>query len=77
MICQQRRKFFDAIVEDAVHPERDIYVAESESEKLGAALWLKPGQKAHLFVTAVTRGRFFYRSTLDEGKAFRGYIVVY
>lgn len=41
-----RRKFFDAIVEDAVHPERDIYVAEEAGEALGAALWLGPGKKA-------------------------------
>lgn len=41
-----RRKFFDAIVEDAVHPERDIYVAEAGGERLGAALWLGPGKKA-------------------------------
>jgi ribosomal protein S18 acetylase RimI-like enzyme len=41
-----RRKFFDAIVEDAVHPERDIYLAEGETGHLGAALWLKAGKKA-------------------------------
>ena len=41
-----RRKFFDAIVEDAVHPERDLYVAETAGEALGAALWLGPGKKA-------------------------------
>jgi hypothetical protein len=38
---------------------------------------LKPGQKAHLFVTALTRGRFLYRSTLDKSKSFRGYITIY
>lgn len=43
---RSRRKFFDAIVEDAVHPERDIYVAESDGEQLGAALWVTPGRKA-------------------------------
>lgn len=41
-----RRKFFDAIVEDAVHPARDIHVAEIGGQAMGAALWLKPGQKA-------------------------------
>ena len=41
-----RRKFFDSIVEDAVHPDRDIHVADSEDVPVGAALWLKPGQKA-------------------------------
>lgn len=41
-----RRKFFDAVVADAVHPERDIYVAEGGGEALGAALWLTPGRKA-------------------------------
>lgn len=43
---RSRRKFFDAIVEDAVHPERDLYVAEAGGERLGGALWLRPGQKA-------------------------------
>ena len=41
-----RRKFFDAIVEDAVHPERELHVAEIDGEALGAALWLGPGRKA-------------------------------
>ncbi|MBI3437412.1 MAG: GNAT family N-acetyltransferase [Proteobacteria bacterium] len=41
-----RRKFFDAIVEDAVHPQRDIYVAESGGKPLGAALWTASGRKA-------------------------------
>lgn len=41
-----RRRFFDAIVEDAVHPERDIYVAESGGDHLGAALWVSAGRKA-------------------------------
>jgi ribosomal protein S18 acetylase RimI-like enzyme len=52
-----RRKFFDAIVEDAVHPERDIYVAEGEGEHLGAALWLKAGKKA--FDLSVLKQRGF------------------
>jgi hypothetical protein len=37
---------------------------------------LKPGGKAHLFLTALTRGNFLYRSTLDKGKSFRGYLSV-
>lgn len=41
-----RRRFFDAVVDDAVHPERDLYVAESNGERLGGALWLSPGRKA-------------------------------
>ena len=52
-----RRKFFDAIVEDAVHPERDLYVAESDGEWLGGALWLRPGQKAFDLSFALRVGR--------------------
>jgi hypothetical protein len=37
---------------------------------------IKPGGKAHLFLTAMSRGNFLYRSTLDEGKSFRGYLTV-
>jgi hypothetical protein len=37
---------------------------------------IKPGGKAHLFVRAVSRGSFPYRSTLDKGTPFRGAIVV-
>lgn len=44
-----RRRFFDAVVESAVHPQRDIYVAEDGGERLGAALWLTPGKKAFDF----------------------------
>jgi len=37
---------------------------------------IKPGGKAHLFFAALVRGHYRYRSTLDAGKSFRGYIVV-
>ncbi len=37
---------------------------------------IKPGGKAHLFVVAVSRGRFPYRSTVDGGKRFRGVVNV-
>jgi hypothetical protein len=37
---------------------------------------VKPGGKAHLFVAVLKRGKFLYRSTLDESKAFRGYLRV-
>jgi hypothetical protein len=37
---------------------------------------IKPGGKAHIFVRALSRGTFPYRSTLDKGKSFRGSIVV-
>jgi hypothetical protein len=39
--------------------------------------WIKPGKTAHLFVTAVRRGNFPYRSTLDKGAAFRGQITIF
>lgn len=42
-----RRTFFDAVVEDAVHPDREIHVAECDGEQLGAAVWLGPGKKAY------------------------------
>jgi hypothetical protein len=38
---------------------------------------IKPGGHAHLFVTALKRGDFRYRSTLDTAKAFRGLVTVY
>lgn len=41
-----RRRFFDAVVDDAVHPDRELYVAEVDRQRLGGALWLSPGQKA-------------------------------
>lgn len=44
-----RKRFFDAVVEDAVHPERTLWVAESDGQRLGAAVWLSPGQKAFDF----------------------------
>lgn len=37
---------------------------------------VKPGGKAHLFVAATKRGKFLYRSTLDQGRAFQGYLHV-
>jgi len=46
---QARRRFFDAAMEDAIHPERDIWLAESDGDRLGAAIWLAPGRKAYDF----------------------------
>jgi hypothetical protein len=37
---------------------------------------IKPGHKAHLFVTALIRGSYPYGSTLDNGKAFHGFVNV-
>jgi hypothetical protein len=37
---------------------------------------IKPGHKAHLFVTALIRGSYPYGSTLDKGKAFHGFVNV-
>jgi hypothetical protein len=37
---------------------------------------IKPGGKAHLFVTALVRGNFQYKSTVANGKVFRGYMTV-
>ncbi len=44
-----RRRFFEAVVDDAVHPERELWVAEDGGERLGAAIWLSPGKKAFNF----------------------------
>jgi hypothetical protein len=38
---------------------------------------IRPGQRAHLFLTLLRRGNVLYRSTLDNGPSFRGYITVY
>ena len=37
---------------------------------------IKPGGKAHLFVTALIRGVYPWGSTLDKGKAFHGFVYV-
>ena len=44
---RSRKLFFDAAVKDAVHPQRDLWVAEAEDDALGAAIWLAPGRKAY------------------------------
>lgn len=44
-----RALFFDRVVRDVVHPERDLYLAEADGAALGAAIWLKPGLKAFDF----------------------------
>jgi ribosomal protein S18 acetylase RimI-like enzyme len=41
-----RRVFFDAAVRDVVHPMRRLDVAEMDGTIAGAAIWLKPGDRA-------------------------------
>lgn len=41
-----RRIFFDAAVRDVVHADRQLHIAEADGAPLGAAIWLKPGDKA-------------------------------
>jgi len=41
-----RRRFFDAAVRDAIHPRRELWIAEDSGTPLGAAIWLRPGDKA-------------------------------
>lgn len=41
-----RKSFFDAAVRDVVHANRQLYLAEDSAAPLGAAIWLKPGDKA-------------------------------
>jgi ribosomal protein S18 acetylase RimI-like enzyme len=44
-----RRRFFDAGVRDLIHPQRDLWLAESEGRPVGAAIWLAPGRKPFEF----------------------------
>lgn len=44
-----RRRFFDAGVNDLVHPERELWLAASEGKPMGAAIWLSPGKKPFEF----------------------------
>lgn len=46
---RQRRKFFDAVVRDMLHPRRDIWIADGRGEIEGTAVWLGPGLKAFDF----------------------------
>lgn len=41
-----RRAFFDAAVRKVLNPKRDVWLAEADGERLGAAIWLAPGLKA-------------------------------
>jgi hypothetical protein len=38
---------------------------------------LKPGQQARFRIMATTRGRFPWKSTLDKGKKFRGFVSIF
>lgn len=42
---RRRRKFFDAVVRDMLHPKREISIAEDAGVMKGAAIWLAPGLK--------------------------------
>jgi len=44
-----RRRFFDVAVADGVHPQRELWMAESGGKALGAAIWLGPNRKAFDF----------------------------
>lgn len=44
-----RKRFFDAAVRDAVNAKRDLWIAQSAGQSLGAAIWLAPGIKAFDF----------------------------
>ena len=46
---RSRQRFFDACVADAVHPKRELWLAEAGGARLGAAIWLKPGDIAYDF----------------------------
>ena len=38
---------------------------------------IPPGGRGRITVVLLARGRFAYKSTLDRGKAFRGFFTVY
>lgn len=42
-----RRKFFDAAVDDFIHRERQLWLAEAEGAARGAAIWLAPHDHAY------------------------------
>ncbi len=44
-----RARFFTAAVRDVVHPKRELWLAEADGERVGAAIWLQPGLKAYDF----------------------------
>jgi ribosomal protein S18 acetylase RimI-like enzyme len=44
-----RRRFFDAVVRNALNPKRDLWVAETSGVVVGSAIWLAPGLKAFDF----------------------------
>src|SRR5262249_29202652 len=44
-----RRKFFDAAVGEAVHPQRELWIAENDGAPVGGAIWLGPNLKAYDF----------------------------
>ncbi|MBX3428878.1 MAG: GNAT family N-acetyltransferase [Hyphomonadaceae bacterium] len=46
---RSRRKFFDAVLRDMLHPKREVHVAETDGVTQGAAIWLGPGLKAFDF----------------------------
>lgn len=44
-----RKRFFDVAVRDVIHKERELWVAESGDAHAGAAIWLRPGDRAFDF----------------------------
>lgn len=44
-----RRRFFLRSVRDAVHPKRELWLAEGQGVAKGAAIWLGPDHKAYDF----------------------------
>ncbi len=44
-----RARFFGAGVGDAIHPKRELWIAETGGRPAGGAIWLAPGCKAYDF----------------------------
>ncbi len=64
-----RSVFCRAAVRDLLHKDRELWIAESDADKVGAAIWLKPGDAAFQFSPALERiaGPLFYVMAGAEG----------
>lgn len=79
-----RRRFFDAAVREAIHPERELWVADGDgASPLGAAIWLAPGVKAfdHTPLQQVMMLPLLMRiagiSGMERGRALGGKLASY
>ena len=64
-----RLRFFRAAVRDVIHPRRELWLAQSGGANLGAAIWLRPNDKAfdHSAVQQLLTLPLFYSIAGVEG----------